>query len=513
MTEINTIPTSATGQVVRTASVAPETALRLLQTQTLLAIGESAEAEIISVRQTQTQTQAQNFDMTLRLTLPSGQQATLEASAGKPLSLGTGFTVTAQADSRLQATLLPDSRQPASSIDLSRLPVGSTVQARVIASQAQPVNNGQPTYKAVISLLEPSFAGQKLVVESSSPLSSGSLLTLQVQGSQSLSLVPLNGRIEQWLLGQQLDAQLARQAPTQELLKALQNLTGGLPGNLQAASEKLLGLLPDLQQLSDPKTLAQALARSGVFLEARLMAGQPQGLPGDIKAALLRLIAQLPNTPGSTPMASAQVGAALGQALPAFARSTLGALGQAEQRQLALDFPLKGRLQINSDGEADLEVLLKLAAAAISRLQTHQLSSLAQTTTSNDGTQLTTWQLELPMRDQRDIVPLQIKLQREEKHHRDQQEKNDPLWKVDLAFDIAPLGPLQVQAQLYRGSISSQIWAEQAQTAQLVDHELGHLRERLLAGGLVVGELSCQRGTPPQGPRTAVEQRFVDERA
>ncbi|QLF94546.1 flagellar hook-length control protein FliK [Pseudomonas sp. ABC1] len=512
MTEINTIPTTATSQVARSASVAPETALRLLQTQALLAAGESAEAEVISVRQSQTTTQAQNFEMTLRLTLPNGQQTTLDASSNKQASLGSAFTVTALATDRLQATALPDSRQPASSIDLSRLPVGSSVQARVIASQAQQ-SNGQVTYKAVISLQESPAIGQKLTIESTTPLSPGSLLTVQVQGSQSLSLVPLSGRIEQWLLNQQLDAQGSRQAQPQELLKTLQNLAGNLPGNLQAATEKLLALLPDMQQLSDPKLLAQALAKSGVFLEARLLSGQTQGLADDMKAALLRLIAQLPGAPGSTPMAAAQIGAALGQALPAFARSALGALGQAGNRQLALDFPLKGRLQMNADGEADLEVLLKLAAAAISRLQTHQLSSLAQTSTGPDGTQLTTWQLELPMRDQRDIVPLQIKLQREEKNNQEKQEKSDPLWKVELAFDIAPLGPLQVQAQLSRGSISSQIWAEQAETARLVDGELEHLRERLVASGLAVGELSCRRGTPPQGPRTTLEQRFVDERA
>src|SRR5690606_12244380 len=130
-------------------------------------------------------------------------------------------------------------------------------------------------------------------------------------------------------------------------------------------------------------------------------------------------------------------------------------------------FPLPGRLLQRLDGEADLELILKLAAAAVSRLQTHQLSSLAQTQTSADGTQLTTWQLELPMRDQRDIVPLQIKLQQEEHANRDQQEKPETLWRVELAFDVAPLGPLQVQAQLLHGTLSSQIWAEHDGTAQL----------------------------------------------
>lgn len=117
------------------------------------------------------------------------------------------------------------------------------------------------------------------------------------------------------------------------------------------------------------------------------------------------------------------------------------------------------------------------------------------------------------MRDQRDIVPLQIKLQQEQNANRNQQEKPETLWRVELAFDVAPLGPLQVQAQLLQGTLSSQIWAEHDGTAQLIRAELEHLRQRLTAAGLNVAELACRQGTPPQGPRTSIDQRFVDETA
>ena len=35
----------------------------------------------------------------------------------------------------------------------------------------------------------------------------------------------------------------------------------------------------------------------------------------------------------------------------------------------------------------------------------------------------------------------------------------------------------------------------------------------LLAAGLEVGELACRQGMPPQGPKTSLEQRWVDETA
>jgi len=501
MTEIKSTtalpPTSAT----RPAVAAQDLALKVLQPmQNLLAAGEQIEAEVVSIREA-----AEAFRLVLRLTMGSGRQATVEVSSNKPAAPGTALVVTALSDTRLLATPQAAGRQPASMI-------GSVIQGRVVATSQQRTEDGQTSFKIVVSLLNSPVAGQKLSIESANPLALGSLLTAQVKDSQSLAFLPLSGRLDQLHVGEQLGAQQNRQASLEGLFRALQGAPGALPEGLRGAAEKLLGLIPEMQQLGDAKALAAALARSGVFLEARLLAGHTDGLQGDLKAGLLRLLAQMPNLPGSTPLGGAQAGA-IGQALPAFARQALGSLAQNSPRQLALGFPLPARLPPGLEEEADLEMLLKLAAAAVSRLQTHQLSSLAQTQVGPDGTMVTTWQLELPMRDHRDIVPLQIKLQREDQPKRQEKERGDPLWKIELAFDVAPLGPLQVQAQLTRGTLSSQLWAERSATAQLVAKELAHLRERLQAAGLSVGELSCRQGTPPQGPSTTLEQRFVDEKA
>nr|GEX22844.1 hypothetical protein [Tanacetum cinerariifolium] len=53
-------------------------------------------------------------------------------------------------------------------------------------------------------------------------------------------------------------------------------------------------------------------------------------------------------------------------------------------------------------------------------------------------------------------------------------------------------------------AIASQLWAERAGSAELISNELGDLRARLTACGLNVKELECNRGTPPQGSRTAI---------
>ncbi|MGA4529926.1 flagellar hook-length control protein FliK [Ectopseudomonas chengduensis] len=494
--------------VIRNTATAADMAVRLLQPlEGMLAAGESAKAEVVAIRE-----QAQSFQLLLKLTLAGGKQATLQAESPRPLAQGSALVVTVLSDTRLALALQAGGDKPLTSLDLQQLPPGTLVQGKVVSSTPLSTQNAQTIYRLVVNLLNTPLAGSQLALDSPQALPLGSLLSAQVQGSQSLAFLPLSGRLDQLVLGQQLAAQQNRQASLEGLFKGLQKLSGGDEA-LRGSIDKLLGALPDSAQLSTAKGLAQALEGSGVLLEAKLLQGQTGTLPQDLKANLLRLIAQLmPQLPGvSGPLAGLQN--ALSQNLPNLARQLLGAGAAGSARQQALTFPLPSRLLQNMDGEADLETLLKLAAAAVSRLQTHQLSSLAQTQVDANGNLLTTWQLELPMRHQQEVIPLQVKLQREDSAKAEKAEQKETLWRVELAFDLDHLGPLQVRAQLLRGSLSSQLWAERADTASLINAELGNLRERLQAAGLEVGELACSQGMPPQGPKTSLEQRWVDETA
>ena len=495
----------------RPAQNAADLALKLLQPlDGLLAAGDSAEAEVVAVKET-----GQSFQLLLKLTLGNGSQTTLEANSPRPLAQGSLLNVTALSDTRLAMALLGGERA-LGSLDLELLPVGSLVQGKVVSSELAAQGKAQAAvYKVLVNLLNTPLAGRHLSIESPRPLAVGSLLSAHVQGSQMLQFLPLAAQLDQLELTQQLAGQQSRQGSLDGLHRALQAMgRDKLPDNLRGAVDRLLGALPDIRQLGDPKLLAQALENSGALLESRLLAGQAGALPQDLKANLLRLIGQLlPALPTPSSLPTAGTSQAMAQALPAFIRNALGALGQANARQQALSFPLPSRLAQTAEDEGDLATLLKLAAAAVSRLQTHQLSSLAQTQVTLEGNLLTTWQLEVPMRNQQELVPLQLKLQQERESRQETGERKESLWRVELAFDLEPLGPLQVQAQLIQGSLSSQLWAERSDTASLIDFELPHLRERLLAAGLNVGELACRQGKPPQGQRTTLEQRWVDETA
>ena len=496
--------------------------LKLLQpVEGLIGPGQTAKAEVLSLKQSDL-----TFQLLLKLTLASGRQTNVQANSNFPLPLGTQLAVTQPAAGSLAISVqqaLSSNVAALTRLDTQQLPVGTLLQGKVLTTQLVPQPAGQPAvYRSLVTLLNTALSGSTLTLDSPQPLRIASLLSAQVQGAQTLNFVPLSSRQDQLAIAQQLVTQQGRQGSLEGLLSALQKLpaSDSMPTELRASIDKLLAGLPTPSQLSSPKGLSDALLNSGSFLEAKLLSGQSQTLAPDMKTTLLRLIAQvLPGLPASTSFNPGLAASSQAQAMPTFVRNALGMLGHASAKPAAGGFPLPARTLKNPDGEDSLENLLKLAAAAVSRLQSHQLSSLEQSGRTADGGMLTTWQLEIPMRNAHDIVPLQVKFQREDPPEKEADEKRenpevkDQLWRVELAFDLTPLGPLHVQAQLLRGSLSGQLWAERAYTASLIESQLDSLRQRLKDAGLSVTDLDCHQGTPPQGGHRPLEQRWVDETA
>lgn len=536
-------PTTAAAALTR-AGLSASQVLKLLQPmENLISPGETVDAEVITLKQLQ-----QNFQLLIKLALSNGVQTSVSVTSPLPLTPGTTLSVSQASPNVLTLSLQQVNsalNNLQTSVDIKQLPVGTLLQARVLTTQvvagavsqltgqtaSPPVTSGIPPttqpalYRSIVILLNTALAGTSLSIESPQPLSPGALLSAQVQGKQALSFVPLPSNLDQLAVTQQLTTQQNRQGSLDVLINALQNLPAAsptIPAPLQASIQKLLADLPDIEQMTTPRAVAQAINASGLFMEAKLLTGlNPMAMP-DMKANLMQLIAQLlPGLPNNASYDEAAASNMLTRTMPGVLRSVLGTLGLVAPPLLPVHFPLPARA-VKGGKDDDLEILLKLAAAAVSRVQSHQLGSLEQTRTNADGTQLTTWQLEIPMRNGQDIVPMQVKVQREDTPEKDdapEKDDNEPkevrekLWKIELAFDLAPLGALQVQAQLLRGSLSSQLWAERPESAALISRELGHLRERLIASGLMVGELACNHGAPPQGPRTTLEQRWIDENA
>ncbi|WP_223532253.1 flagellar hook-length control protein FliK [Pseudomonas sp. BF-R-30] len=521
--EMNILPLPQTLPATSRPQVVSGELLKLLTpVEGLISVGQTAQAEVLSLKQAD-----QTFQMLLKVTLDSGRQATVHTTSNQPLAQGTTLVVTQPSAGNLAVTVqqaIASNVATLTRLDTAQLPVGTLLQGKVLTSQMLPQVPGQPmVFRSMVGLLNTALSGSTLSIDSPQPLRIGTLLSAQVQDAQTVKFVPLSSRQEQLAVTRQLVDQQSRQGSLDSLLKRLQNLptSDQTSVELRSAAARLLAGLPDVQQLSTPKGLAQALASSGMFLESKLLTGQNPTLAPDMKGDLLKLVAQLSQgLPANTSLGAIIAANTLAQAMPNFVRNALGMLGQVSAKPSPTGFPLPERLLKGADGENDLEHLLRLAAAAVSRLQSHQLSSLEQTGVTADGRLMSTWQLEIPMRNMQDIVPLQVKFQREDaaekqqpKERREEHEPKQQLWRVELAFAMEPLGPLQIQAQLIKGSLCGQLWAERPYTASLIESNLAELRDRLLSVGLNVGDLDCHLGTPPQGPQTRLEQRWVDETA
>lgn len=272
----------------------------------LIGAGQSAKAEVLSLKQAD-----QTFQLLLKVTLDSGRQTTVQATSNLPLLQGTSIAITQPSAGNLAITVqqaIASSVAALTRIDTSQLPVGTLLQGKVLTSQVLPQTPGQATvFRSLVSLLNTAQSGSTLTIDSPQPLRIGTLLSALVEDAQTLKFLPLSSRQAQLAVSQQLVGQQSRQASLSGLLNALQNLPADndqTSADLRAAVDKLLASLPDLQQMTTSKGVALALANSGAFLEAKLLTGQNPTLTPDIKADLLKLIAQLSPERRATPVST-----------------------------------------------------------------------------------------------------------------------------------------------------------------------------------------------------------------
>lgn len=487
-----------------------------------LVAGQQLQAQVVAAREA-----AQLFQVLLKMQMPDGQQATLQAQSTQPLNPGQLLALTAISGQHFSFTPVNQAPQvQLTQFNPEQFPAGSQIQARVLAME--PTAQGQ--FRITLTLNSGAQAGQHFVVESPKALAVNSLVSAQVNGRFELALVSPKAGFERLAVQQELGGQFMRQGSPAQALQQLIQLSASAGSSQTTASattttataasglsseaikvvQQLISNLPSLGSKPDAGQIAELIKNSGILMESRLHAEQAS--QQDIKANLLRLVAQLlPQQPHANPLGAATQAALTSQALPQLLRELGGAAASA--REQALRFPVTSRILEKLDNPNDLGSLLRLAAAAISRLQTHQLASLAQTYTTPEGTQLTTWQTEIPMRNQDDVVPLQVRFQQEQHNPADSQEQRPPVWRLELSFELEPLGPLHVQVNLQEDNLSSRLWAKQENTVELINKELHVLRDKLLAAGLNIRELECEQGIPPAAPNALLEQRWIDDLA
>ncbi|MEL0169127.1 MAG: flagellar hook-length control protein FliK [Pseudomonadaceae bacterium] len=538
--------------------------LRPIDAQQVLG-GDQANAEVV---QSNSRPNASGqFDLLLRIAKQdAGGAVTLPASSNQPVPTGTQMVVQAVTQTQLMAVVQQVTSQNAqllTQLDPEQFPAGTPVQARVVSQQPVPATATQAArYELVAQLVQHSTQQTLLQLTSTRPVEPGTLLNATVGAQGELRVLSSAEQVRQADLLQGLRATLQQQASAELLLTRLATLAAApqqLPAEpkLQLAIANVLKQIVDAPQLATATGVANAVAQSGSFLEANLarladiMGKQQAGTAAEaVKTAegkplqpaagadgnkpalpaldkLLPLLASLSAPRATEPLAGADFKGALvsllitlqqqlpGMTLPPAQRPTgpwQQAMELAQQGASVKPglFPLPARA-LQALGEADdLGSLLRLTASLLARIQHHQLQSMGQTQTFSDGSNQTTWQLEIPLRDGQQFNHVQVRIQRDESAPTPRQPEPVPVWEVRLAFNLDHLGTMQAIARLRNDKVSSELWAERQETLGLISSEISALRDRLLAKGLDVGELSCHQGTPPP-PRQPVQQGWIDE--
>ncbi len=266
-----------------------------------------------------------------------------------------------------------------------------------------------------------------------------------------------------------------------DLEAALQS--GGLPPAVQAAAEQVLDAQLPLDEAPTAESLQQAIAQSGLFLEADLaQTGAPTD--GDLKAALLTL----------------------GQALEAW--SGTGPSGSSPGRALAppyRDGPLQGQPAARATMTGDIPAeavagrLAQQTAAASARQLLMQAGSTAQRADPDKAGPH--WLFELPLASAQGPAAAQFEIDADEA--KDGQGPDAQTWRARFSLDLAGAGPVHAKVALRGGKLRVSLWAERDATRSSLDQAreelLDELGEEGLEAQVVVLPGAPEAAPPPAG--------------
>jgi hypothetical protein len=279
----------------------------------------------------------------------------------------------------------------------------------------------------------------------------------------SVDKIPLNSFLK--LL---VPAQGGIVAPLQTLLDPAKN--ANILSLLGISKEEIERIFKTLRQNQLPvhaTALKSFVEKSGLFLESDLrLLLDASGLlrSGDLKAVLLSLLAKV---------------------RWALSRST---------RQIGV-----------AAGSDDLLALQAELEGALATITLKQLSALQA---HDRGAGI--WSFDLPVRLQNEVHSIQLSIEREDKASQQGLPSED--WKVQLNVTLPHLGPIEAELFMRGSKVSVVIYAEQAETADMVDGNLHRLKSGLESAGLSVSVLLCHQGHLGERSVGVEWSKFVDEK-
>lgn len=289
---------------------------------------------------------------------------------------------------------------------------------------------------------------------------------------------PSGPAAQQAALAHMVQQALPRQDSIVGLTTALAALTGQarLPEPVVKAAQQVLAARLSLDGgRPNAGAIKAAVQQSGIFQEALLAGGQGSMAAIDLKSGLLAL------------------------------RQTLGAwLGnQAALAQVSsVPPPLRGQAPRAPNGGGPMgdlpddpveagKMLLERTDSALSRLRLHQHASLPDPNSVRQDMQ---WSMDLPVIVAGQQQLLQMQIQQDAENAQERSEERG--WQVRFAINLAERGEVGAQISMRAKQTSVLIWADDAETAALMEREIEELRAEISDIGLVPGAVVVRSGAP-----------------
>lgn len=542
------------------------TLLSALATESGIAVGKTLEARLLTLDDDGNATALVNgVKVALVLSGPEAKQAPLQPGATLILRIDAPD----EAGGALRATLL-ETRPPAAGMTTpaQQAPVDGALPSRGAAPTPTPLPAGgipsstpagspgvqPPVGQAPVSpqlapaaiilagrpapIVQPAQAesmGPAVIVaprpvQGSQPAAAGAA----AQASPTPPAAPATS--PRALAGPLLGQAIGRQDSLAPLFANLRHLANGsvslvLPKPLLQVAEQILAqAMPAERRPITQQVLQTAIARSGLFLEAREATAAPMrqadgggnppagniGPQLDLKAGLRALKEMLqplvePEMAQAAPRESAR---------PALARALVGeAYGANQEQQAPRPAPPRrdGALAPQPIAEPSLGAgekpvvialtLLEQTEAALDRVKLAQFASLPPEGPRAETQQNARWLTEIPLAFQAGtaIMPLQIE---RDPPQRGPAGVEGPIWRMRFAFDVEPMGPLQGVVTLQGRAVGVSLWAEREETSRALRGAVPDLQAALAIAQFEDGTVDIHTGQPQARPAGAGQ--FLD---
>jgi hypothetical protein len=489
-----------------------------------LAAGKTVEAKLLSLDGEGNATALVNgVKIALVLAGPEARQAALQPGA----SLLLRFDEPAKPGAPMQAVLVgtrpAPSGEPASAANPSASPAQAALPtARSGAPVLQPAATGTSPLSATGSPAASASAPVAVAASAAAPLpTERASATLPTPGIQPPT-VPASPRA---IAGPLLGAAIARQDSLAPLFANLGALAQGsvtlvLPKPLLALVDQILAQrLPVEGRPPTAETLRSAVARSGLFLEARQANGEARPPQADLKAglqALRDLLRPAIQAPAAGDLQSAEDGPA--PARPAAPPAPVNAAPPAADSRPAM--PRPGLLTPQPAQEPSLtpasrpaiiaQTLFEQAEAGIDRIALTQYASLPPEAARGETQAPTRWLAEIPLALHNGTAMLPLEIERDPPQP-GTATPEAPIWRVRFGLDAEPLGALQGLVTLQGRAIAVSFWAEREETSRLLRQAGPDLEASLVQARFESTALEVHTGQPR--PAKVASGQFLDRRS